>query len=175
MVLVGCQDSSDGMPTSAGAMSTSVSVGTSARISPAKDVAPWDPCALSSDAVRATGLDPDSKKTGVAGVEFDGWKVCRWRAQTGWYTLSILAGTPTLKDVQGRRDFSEFKPVRVGNRSALQFGRASDPDNLGCGVVVEVSGGTVLFDMLTRYGEPQQDAPCAVSVRHADELAMYLP
>ncbi|WP_373889262.1 DUF3558 domain-containing protein [Nocardia sp. XZ_19_369] len=175
MVLVGCQDSSDGMPTSAGAMSTSVSVGTSARISPAKDVAPWDPCALSSDAVRATGLDPDSKKTGVAGVEFDGWNVCDWRASARWYNTSIFAGFPTLQEVRDRKDFTDLKALRIDGRQAVQFKLASDNDHLGCGVAVEVPRGTVIFDVLGRYSEPRQEDPCVVAVRHATELVKYLP
>ncbi|MFI9404748.1 DUF3558 domain-containing protein [Nocardia sp. NPDC052316] len=175
MVLAGCQDSSNGTPTSAGAPSTSVGAGTSAQMSPAKDAAPWDPCSLSSDALRATGLDPDSKRTGAAGVEFDGWKVCRWRAQAGWYSLGILSGTPSLKDVRERKDFNDFKSVTIGNRPALQFGQAGDPERLGCTVAVEVPGGTVAFDALGRYSEPRQEEPCTVALRHATDLAKYLP
>ncbi|QIS04743.1 DUF3558 domain-containing protein [Nocardia brasiliensis] len=171
LVLGGCDDTS-GTPSTSGAPSTSAT--TSVGV-PVKDQAPWDPCSLPVDALRATGLDPDSKKSGAAGVEFDGWKVCRWRAQTRWYSLGVLAGTPTLKDVQNRSDFNGFKSFQVGGRPAVQFGRASDPERLGCSVAVEVPAGSVIFDMLTRYGEPQQADPCSVAAKHANDLAKYLP
>ncbi|GAA1591473.1 hypothetical protein GCM10009764_12800 [Nocardia ninae] len=175
MVLVGCQDSSNGTPTSAGVTSTSVGVGTSAQTSPATDTAPWDPCTLSPDALRATGLDPDSKKKGAAGVDFEGWKVCNWRASARWYTASIFAGSPSLQEVRGRKDFTDLKALGIDGRQAVQFKLASDNDHLGCGVAVEVPRGTVIFDVLGRYSEPLQEDPCVVAGRHATELAKYLP
>ncbi|MBF6299383.1 DUF3558 domain-containing protein [Nocardia amamiensis] len=175
LVLAACGNNSDGTPTATG-QNTSVSANAStAKTSPAKGAAPWDPCTLPDDAARASGLDPASKKQGTAGVEFDGWKSCDWRAFARWYNLGILAGTPTLADVQNRRDFVDFKPLSIANRRAVQFNLASDDDHLGCGVAVESPGGTVIFDMLGRYGEPQQEEPCTVAVRHASDLAKYLP
>ncbi|KIA64552.1 DUF3558 domain-containing protein [Nocardia vulneris] len=171
LLLAGCNDTS-GTPATSSAPSASAS----ASGTPVQEQAPWDPCLLPVDAVRATGLDPDSKKSALAGVEFDGWKSCAWRAQARWYDLSILAGTPTLSAVQERRDFIDMQPTTVGNRRALQFTMASDRnDHLGCAVAVEVPGGTVIFDMLGRYGAPQEGQPCPLANKHTNDLAKYLP
>lgn len=170
LLFAGCNDTS-GTPATSSAPSASAS----ASGTPVKDQAPWDPCGLPVDAVRTAGLDPDSKKKGAAGVDFDGWTVCNWRAVARWYNISILAGTPTLQDVRQRRDFNEFKPLSIAGRSALQFGRASDPEHLGCSVAVETRGGTTTFDVLGRYGEPQQGDPCALAVQAATDLGKYLP
>lgn len=175
LVLAACGNSSDGAPTATGQNTSATASASTVQTSPAKDAAPWDPCTLPDDAARATGLDPASKKKGAAGVEFDGWKVCNWRALARWYSLSVLAGTPTLNDVQARSDFNEFKALSIGNRPAVQFGRASDPEGLGCSVAVEVPSGSVMFDALGRYSEPRQEDPCVVVIRHATELAKYLP
>ncbi|MEU2035756.1 DUF3558 domain-containing protein [Nocardia amamiensis] len=175
LVLAACGNSSDGTPTATGQNTSATANASTAQTPPAKDAAPWDPCTLPPDALRATGLDPESKKQGIAGVEFDGWKVCNWRAVARWYDLSILAGRPTLDDVQGRRNFHEFQALTIGNHRALQFTRVGDTDKQGCTVAVEISGGTVAFDMLTRYGMPQEDNPCAVAVGRATDLTQYLP
>ncbi|MGK8555649.1 DUF3558 domain-containing protein [Nocardia gipuzkoensis] len=174
LLLAACGNSADGTPTATTGPNTSaVASASTAQTPPAKDAAPWDPCALPDDAARATGLDPASKKKGAAGVDFDGWKVCNWRALQRWYNLSILAGTPTLRQVQERQDFTNFQPSDIGNRRGLQFTLVGD--DLGCAVAIEVPGGTVLFSMLGRYGEPQQEKPCPVAVRHATDLVRYLP
>ncbi|WP_157128782.1 DUF3558 domain-containing protein [Nocardia amamiensis] len=175
LVLAACGNSSDGTPTATGQNTSATANASTVQTSPAKDAAPWDPCTLPDDAARATGLDPASKKQGTAGVEFDGWKTCSWRAGARWYSLSILAGTPTLREVEERRDFNEFKSLSIGGHRAVQFGRASDPERLGCTVAIEVPGGTVMFDVLGRYSEPRQEDPCIVAVRHSSDLVKHLP
>lgn len=171
LLFAGCNDTS-GTPATSSAPSASAS----ASGTPVKDQAPWDPCGLPADALRSTGLDPDSKKSGAAGVDFDGWKICTWRAQARWYDLSVLAGKPTLKEVQERKDFIDMRSTTIGNRRALQFTMASDrDDHLGCAIAVEVPGGSVIFDVLGRYGTPQEEQPCPVANKHTDDLVKYLP
>ncbi|MEU0870156.1 DUF3558 domain-containing protein [Nocardia brasiliensis] len=170
LLFAGCNDTS-GTPATSSAPSASAS----ASGTPVKDQAPWDPCGLPADALRVAGLDPETKKQGIAGVEFDGWKVCNWRAQARWYDMSVLAGTPTLAAMQERRDFKGFQPLTIGSHRALQFTRVGDDKDQGCTVAVEVPGGTVAFDLLTRYGMTKEGEPCAVAGARAVDLVKYLP
>jgi hypothetical protein len=171
LVLTGCEDSTGPGQATTGA----VSVTAAATKSADPDAALWNPCDLPDSAISATGLDPASKTKDVAGVDFDGWKVCSWRAAARWYDLTILSGTPTLADVQQRRDFEAFTPRRVGSRKAVEFLDAGDDKRLKCGIAVEMPYGSILFRVLTRYSVGKQGDPCVEARRHAEDLAKFLP
>ncbi|WP_157172637.1 DUF3558 domain-containing protein [Nocardia exalbida] len=172
VVLAGCEDSTGDTPPSTSVAATSTSAPTR---STDPDAALWNPCNLSDSAISATGLDPASKNKDAAGVDFTGWKVCGWRANSRWYDLTVFSGTPTLQDVQKRRDFESFTPQSVGTRNAVEFLDVGDSKQLKCSIAVKVAQGTVLFRVVTRYSIGKQGDPCIEVRRHASELAQYLP
>ncbi|MEV6429053.1 DUF3558 domain-containing protein [Nocardia sp. NPDC051463] len=173
LVLAGCNDSTGPVATTP---NTTGATSTVAATKPADpDAALWNPCDLSESAISGTGLDPASKKKDVAGVDFDGWKVCSWRASAKWYDLTILSGTPTLADVEQRRDFEAFAPQTIGSRKAVEFLDAGDKERLKCAIAVEMSYGSVLFRVLTRNSVGKQGEPCVEARRHVDDLAKDLP
>jgi hypothetical protein len=174
LVLVGCGNSADGTPTATGASVTAGSK-TTAPKSADPSSALWNPCDLPDSAISATGLDPATKEKDVAGVKFEGWKVCNWRAAARWYDLTILSGTPTLQDAQQRTDYEGFTPRAVGSHQAVEFRTAGDSKQLDCYIAVEVPRGTVMFKVLTRYSQGKQGDPCTEVQRHVDDLVKYLP
>nr|WP_324196057.1 DUF3558 domain-containing protein [Nocardia abscessus] len=172
VVLAGCGDSTGGTPTSTTAAATTTSAATKSADS---DAALWNPCDLPESAISGTGLDPVSESKDAAGVDFTGWKVCGWRAVARWYDLTVFSGTPTLQDVQKRRDFESFTPQSVGTRNSVEFLDVGDTKQLKCSIAVEVAQGTVLFRVVTRYSIGKQGDPCVEVRRHASDLAQYLP
>ncbi|MFC8528394.1 DUF3558 domain-containing protein [Nocardia sp. NPDC057227] len=150
-----------------------VTVAPSTKADP--DAGLWDPCGLPDSAISATGLDPGSKVPDVGGVDFDGWKVCSWQGSTGWYSLAVLSGEPTLQEVRSRTDFVGFTDRTVGSRPAVQFRDAGDDRGLTCSISVEVPEGSVMFTLNTRYSVGKQGDPCTEVRRHADDLAVHLP
>ncbi|MET9028037.1 DUF3558 domain-containing protein [Nocardia sp. NPDC004168] len=172
VVLAGCGDTTGSTPTSTTAAATAT---TTATKSADPDAALWNPCDLPEAAISGTGLDTASKNKDAAGVDFTGWKVCGWRAVSRWYDLTIFSGTPTLQDVQKRRDFESFTPHPVGAHNAVEFLDVGDAKQLKCSIAVEAAQGTVLFRVVTRYSVGKQGDPCAEVRRHASDLAQYLP
>lgn len=169
--LAGCGTSVEGSPNA-----TTTPNGTSAPTKPAgADAALWNPCDLPDSAISATRLDPSTKKTDIAGVHIDGWKVCSWRSLAKWYTLGILSGTPNLDDVQRRTDYETFTPLTIGTHRAVQYLFVGDTTRDKCAIAVEVPQGSVIFQLQARYGDDKQGEPCAEDRRHVDDLAKYLP
>ncbi|WP_406234301.1 DUF3558 domain-containing protein [Nocardia sp. NBC_01009] len=173
LFLAGCEDSASPVATTTGAASTTSTAAATKSADP--DAALWNPCDLPESAISATRLDPASKKKDVAGVDFDGWKVCSWRASARWYELAIYSGTPTLNDFKKRRDFEAFTPRTIGSRQAVDFLRVGDTKRLTCGTAIEVPQGTVSFEVSTRYEIGKQGEPCVEARRHIDDLVRYLP
>ncbi|MFQ6328369.1 DUF3558 domain-containing protein [Nocardia sp. CWNU-33] len=173
LFLAGCQDSTSPVATTTGAASTTSTAAATKSADP--DAALWNPCDLAESAISATGLDPASRTKDVAGVDFDGWKVCSWRAAARWYSLGVFSGTTTLAAVQQRRDFEAFTPRTVGSRQAVEFLDVGDTKRLKCSIAVEMAQGVVLFRVFTRYEIGKQGEPCVEARRHVDDLAKYLP
>ncbi|WP_084655196.1 DUF3558 domain-containing protein [Nocardia altamirensis] len=171
VVSAGCGDPTEGKPTASGTTAVTTAPSKSADA----DAGLWDPCSLPDSALSASGLDPSTKEKDVAGVDFEGWKVCDWRSTAQWYNLSIFSGTPTLQDVRKRPDYEAFAPLTVGTRQAVQYLSVNDKKRLNCYVAVELLRGTAIFKAQTNYSIGKQGDPCAEARRHTDELAKYLP
>ncbi|MFC8046230.1 DUF3558 domain-containing protein [Nocardia sp. NPDC057353] len=140
------------------------------------DAGLWDPCELPDSAISATGLDPASKIPDVAGVDFDGWRVCNWSPEPpDWYELTVFSGSPTLAEVRQRKDFTSFEDRSIDGRPGVKFLDVGDSRGLGCTVAVEVSGGTVAFRLITSPAVGKLGDPCSEVIRHADDLAVNLP
>ncbi|MFQ6393502.1 DUF3558 domain-containing protein [Nocardia sp. KC 131] len=170
LVLAGCEDSTSPGQATTGAVSATAAATKSAD----PDAGLWNPCGLPDSAVSATGLDPASKTKDVAGVDFDGWKVCSWRASARWYEFTTYSGTPTLNDFEKRRDLEGFTPRTVGSHQAVEFLRVGDTKRLSCGIAIEMPQGTVSFEVTTRPSVGKQGDPCVEVRRHAEDLARYL-
>lgn len=171
MGVVGCGDTGGGTapsPTSSVSVAASpTSVDAEAKV--------WDPCSLPDSAVTGVGLNADSKKKDVAGVDFTGWKTCSWQDSAKQYTFSILSSEHTLAESRARTDFTDFTETTVGSHKALQLRTTGSTYDLGCTVAVEVPNGSVLFRLLNRVSASAPPAPCPEVRRLTDSLAQHLP
>ncbi|MFE3446708.1 DUF3558 domain-containing protein [Nocardia sp. NPDC059180] len=181
----GCSGSTEGSPTAVESVANSPDSGqgsetgsAAASTTAASEGADlWDPCALPESAISGTGLDPASKESGIANVDFTdaGWKTCDWRATAGWYNFGMYSGTPTLDDVRARPDSTSFQARTVGSHQAVQYRDTGATAHLTCAIAVEVSQGIVMFDVQARASVGAKEDPCAVLDRHVADLAEYLP
>lgn len=173
LALAGCGNSSPGIPSTTASTATSRP---SMAATTTNSVAPqWDPCTIPDSAITNLGLNAATKNTQVAGVTFDGWKVCGWKSADKTYNLTIFTSSHTLEEFKQRTDFSDFTTTTVGNHTAVQYRSVGADHDLGCSITTQVSGGTVDFDVLNRYGNPGLGDPCVIVRRLADGLGQYLP
>ncbi|MBF6438282.1 DUF3558 domain-containing protein [Nocardia cyriacigeorgica] len=183
--VAGCSGSTEGSPTAVESVATSPDsgqtsgTGSAAASTSAKsdEGALWDPCALPESAVSGTGMDPSSKESGIADVDFTegGWKICTWKADAGWYWLTVSSGTPTLDEVKARDDFTEFTDITVGSHRAIQFRKSGSAHDLRCNIAVEIPQGIVMFAAGARASVGAKEDMCLVANRHAADLGEYLP
>lgn len=141
-----------------------------------------DPCAMPDEALAAGGLVGADKMPGTMGVEFNGWKGCRWKTTAGWYTVALYTGPRKLADFQEdsifRQEFAPVATTTLGDRDAVVFAAAWDPSRREmCHIGVETSTGMALFRASTFVPEGQQPVGdvCAEITRVGTELVDYLP
>ncbi len=183
--VVGCSGSTEGSPTAVESAATSAAsgetsgggsaaAGTSAK---PEEGALWDPCALPESAISGTGLDPSSKGSGIAKVDFGdaGWEICSWKASAGWYSMTIYSGEPTLDEVKARDDFADFASTAVGSHQGVQYRTTGAGSELSCDIAVGLRQGVVMFSVVARPSVGAKEDPCGVVKRHASDLASYLP
>lgn len=176
LTLAGCGKSGTGTPTSVG-NTTTVSTSTAATATTTTDsvAAQWDPCSIADSAISGLGLDIATKSNQVAGTTFDGWKVCSWKSTDKTFDFTVFTSGHTLAELKQRTDFEDFTPTTIGGRQALQYRSADSNHDLGCSISAQISGGTVDFDVLNRYGTPSLGDPCTAVLRLANGLGQYLP
>lgn len=139
----------------------------------------WDPCTQVSDAVlKQIGVDPGSKKSGVAGVEEPGWKVCSWHdpEHPFNYDLGIWATIRTVDEIKKKQDNIDFTPVTVGGRAGFTFRSASYDDDEVCDLVFPTAqGGSVQVSSFNISTKSRQVPPCNRTLAAAEILAPILP
>ncbi len=183
--VAGCSGATDGAATPVETVATSPDsgqpsdAGSSVTSSTVKSetAALWDPCALPESVLTGTGVDPSSKDSGIADVDFTDadWKICTWRATAGWYSLTVFSGTPTLDEIQERPDYTGYKATTVGAYEGVQFHPTGATASLSCSVAVGLHQGSVTFRVFARPAQGAKEDPCLVANRHASDLAAQLP
>ncbi|WP_280467463.1 DUF3558 domain-containing protein [Nocardia cyriacigeorgica] len=181
--VAGCSGSTEGSPTAVESAATSPDSGqtsgsaTASTSAKSDEAALWDPCTLPESALSATGINPGTKESGIADVDFSGagWNICQWTANDGWYWLTVLVGPPTLEQVEARTDFGEFTATTVDSQSALRFRKPGARRDLACYIAVEVPHGTATFKASARASIGAKEDMCSVANRHTSDLGGYLP
>ncbi|MBU3060944.1 DUF3558 domain-containing protein [Nocardia sp. NEAU-G5] len=175
LTLAGCGKTNTGSPTSA-AQTTTASSSAAAATTTASDsaVKQWDPCTIPDSAASGLGLNATSKTDQIAGTTFDGWKTCGWQANDKTYTFEMFTSSHTLSEYKQRTDYEGFTPITVGSHQGLQYHAVGQAD-IDCSISLQVTGGTVDFEVVNQYGKPGLGEPCATVHRLADGLAQYLP
>ncbi|MFD6452665.1 DUF3558 domain-containing protein [Nocardia sp. NPDC060220] len=171
LAVVGCGDGEQGTATP---QTSGVSVAASPTSVDA-EAKVWDPCSLPDSAVSDVGLNVQSKKKDVAGVDFTGWKVCSWMDPGKQFSLAVMSSEHTLAESRARTDFSDWNSLTVGSRDALEFRQAGASHDLSCFVAVEVPAGSVMFRFQNRVSADNPLPPCPEARRLSAGLARYLP
>lgn len=153
--------------------------GTTAVTAPTSSADPdaglWDPCTLPDSALSAAGINPTTKEKDVAGVKFEGWKVCSWLDDTKKaYSFTVSATDHTLDEARARTDYTDFVETTVGSRPALQS-RPAGTSRDGCFLSVQAPDGLIEFHVRVRQSARDTVEPCNETQRLATNLADYLP
>lgn len=135
----------------------------------------WDPCTLPDSALTAAGLDISTKENDVAGVVFDGWKVCSWKDSAKTYAFGIASTTYTLADARARTDYTDYADTTVASHRALQSRPIGSSHDYSCYLSVELGTGMVEFDVLNRHSAANATDPCTEVRRLAEALSSHLP
>ncbi|GAD86820.1 hypothetical protein NCAST_33_01990 [Nocardia asteroides NBRC 15531] len=135
----------------------------------------WDPCTLPDSALSAAGLNTSTKEKDVAGVNFEGWRVCSWLdSSKRAYSFTVSATDHTLEEARARTDYTDFVDTTVGSRPALQS-RPTGTLRDACFLSVRVPTGLVEFHVRVRVSAKDTVEPCGETQRLAAVLAGYLP
>ncbi|MGS2806056.1 DUF3558 domain-containing protein [Nocardia sp. MW-W600-9] len=135
----------------------------------------WDPCTLPDSALSAAGLNTSTKEKDVAGVAFEGWKVCAWQDGKKTYTFTAASGKHTLDEARSRTDYTGYVDTTVGSFKALQSRPVGASNDLACYLSIEVSGGMVDFSVGNRVSAKNPGDPCAEVRRLSEAFVSYLP
>ncbi|MEU8901210.1 DUF3558 domain-containing protein [Nocardia sp. NPDC048505] len=162
LLVSGCQTKTDGKPEP----STGATSGAAAAL--------WDPCTQVTDAVlKQIGVEPSTKKSGVAGVEEPGWKVCNWNNSD--FNLSVFSTARTVDEFKQKPDNADFKDVTVGGRGGVQYHRKSDTENEICDLVFPAKQGSISVMVSNRVSSDNKVAPCVRADAAAAQLVPLWP
>ncbi|WP_446226076.1 DUF3558 domain-containing protein [Nocardia sp. IBHARD005] len=136
----------------------------------------WDPCTLPDSALAAAGLNTSTKEKDVAGVKFEGWKVCAWDDAAKTYALTVFTSTHTIDEVRARTDWTDFTAVQIGGYSGLQYRPAGSAHDAECSISLTVGRQLVDFSVLNRHSARNiaKDA-CQESRRLTEVLIQNVP
>lgn len=162
--VVGCDETVDGTATAP-----------TTTVRDIDEIEVYNPCTeLSADVLRATGVDPTSKRTvtdppsGPAS-----WRVCSWYPEGDPYTLTVGSTSHTISETRSKSGVVDLRDTTVGARSGIVFRESSDPD--GCHVSFQAEQG--MFDIYAAWlmnGKRDVDI-CTIAAGHAADLEPNLP
>lgn len=139
------------------------------------EAAIWDPCdgGIPNDALSAAGYDPATQKKDVAGVKFDGWKMCEWKG--GQFAIGVMSNDKTLADLPKNTSFRDFQTTSIAGREARTFHLVGFNDDAICEVAVGTPYGSAIF-----VGSPLNFADhgldvCGEATRSATAFEKYVP
>ncbi|MFB7874969.1 DUF3558 domain-containing protein [Nocardia sp. NPDC056064] len=162
--VVGCDETVDGTATAP-----------TTTVRDIDEIEVYNPCTeLSADVLRATGVDPASKRTvtdppsGPAS-----WRVCSWYPEGDAYVLTVLSSSHTLDETRAKDTVTDLREATVNGRTGLVFREKSLPT--GCYVAFEAEQG--MFEVFVDWlmSDQQDSDTCAMANKHATDLEPHLP
>ncbi|WP_433621463.1 DUF3558 domain-containing protein [Nocardia sp. CA-120079] len=167
LVVTGCGSTKGGTATpSTGAGGTS-----------AATAALWDPCTQVSDQVlQKVGVVPSTKKSGVAGVEEPGWKVCAWNsAPSLWdYTVTVYSTIHNVDEYKKKKENVDFVGIKVQGRDGFRFHTTNDKDNEDCDLVFPAAQGALQISVF-KASPNKPVVACDQAMVAADTLVPLFP
>ncbi len=138
----------------------------------------WDPCSITSEALQATGLDPEYRMVGWGrGVEVPEWDRCVFHAVGGVdypYGLNVMSSAEhTIAESRANPSHFDGHDLEVGGRDAYMYRTDADAVLRDCNVSLEVPYGVVVFTAL--YNTDDGVDACAVVMKHVNDLESMIP
>ncbi|MCP2288154.1 DUF3558 domain-containing protein [Nocardia amikacinitolerans] len=135
----------------------------------------WNPCAeIPDDVLRASGVDPATEESGVAGVHQSGWEICGWIGKS--YAITVYSTRRTVAEFEKKPGNVDFRDVTVGGRDGRQFRVEGASKNLHCDVLFPVSqGGVLQLSISNRASLDNPEDPCTVLPRVGELLVPVFP
>ncbi|GGL18361.1 hypothetical protein GCM10011588_36280 [Nocardia jinanensis] len=140
------------------------------------------PCDIPATALTEAEIALQPLMTEPFGTEFSGWDGCIWKSTAGWYDAAVYFGPSSLDEFQQDPRYQDYRvagPAMAGDRTALEFGDALDPDRKErCYFGVELPQGMALIWSRLPVGPGGGAAVgdiCAEGERVAEVLSSYLP
>lgn len=154
---------------------------TDAPTTTAEQTVAFNPCdELSTDALRAAGLDPATKSTSINPPSGPAtWRICRWEPSDGEpYMVGVGSTTHTQDEALDNSTVTGFADVQVGPRAGKTYHHANVPNPLRCYVSIPAATGMhnviLSWNASDRESAPQTP-PCDLAVEVARELEPFLP
>lgn len=138
----------------------------------------WDPCRITSEAIAATGLDPDSRFEGWGdGVVVDEWGRCVFASEGGIYSAYALivmsSAEHTIAEARAKPSNREGRDLEVGGRDAFLYRTEKGATFRDCNIALVVPPGVALFTVL--YSKDDGVDACEVVQKHVLDLEGALP
>ncbi|GAB2656024.1 DUF3558 domain-containing protein [Nocardia goodfellowii] len=134
----------------------------------------WDPCTQVSDqALKQVGVKPETKESGVAGVEEPGWKVCSWNNAD--FDLVVWSTTFGIDDFKKKDGNTDFKDIAVAGRSGVTYHRARDTANEDCDLVFPAAQGAFSISIYNRASSTNVEPPCQRANKAAEVVVPLFP
>ncbi|WP_246010832.1 DUF3558 domain-containing protein [Nocardia mexicana] len=135
----------------------------------------FNPCtSIPDDALRAAGVDPATKDSGIAGVHQSGFEICGWRGQQ--YSITVYSSARTVADYESRSDYGDFRDVTIAGRAGRQFrDKSGGASHLACDVVFPAAQGSIQIELLNKASADNPPEPCAALNQAAGALVPHLP
>ncbi|MGQ4614811.1 DUF3558 family protein [Nocardia sp. R7R-8] len=102
--VVGCGDTTSGLPTSSTAAAKVL----------------FDPCTgVPDDVLRAAGVDPATAETGIGGVHQSGWAICAWKGSR--YSISIYSTSGPPAEIADKPGNTGQRGPTIAGRTGTEF------------------------------------------------------
>ncbi|WP_249645118.1 DUF3558 domain-containing protein [Nocardia sputi] len=134
--------------------------GTATTDTSAAAAALWDPCTqVPNSTLQQIGVRPDTKRSGVAGVEESGWKVCSWNNDD--FNLGVSTTIHTVDDFKAKPDNIDFSDISIAGRDGVQHRRTSDRFNELCDLIFPANSGSYGVTISNRASAKNPVEPCS--------------
>ncbi len=134
----------------------------------------FDPCTgIPDDALRAAGVDPATKKSGIAGVDQSGWEICGWKGPK--YFITVYSAGRAVSEVESKPGNVEFKDVELAGRPGRQFRVEGAAKDLECDAVFPASQGLLQLSVSNRAGQDNLEDPCTILHGVGESIVPVLP
>ncbi|WP_280244863.1 DUF3558 domain-containing protein [Nocardia abscessus] len=166
LVASGCESGTNGTATPSTTTDTS-----------AATAALWDPCTqVPDEQLQRIGVVSSTKKSGIAGVEQPGWKVCSWHdAASQWnYSLGVWSTIYSIDDLRKKPGNVDFVSINVRGRDGFRFRNTSDVEGEDCDLAFPAGQGALQITVFNTSPKGNV-APCDRAMNAAEVLVPTFP